>query len=278
MVHSAGDIAFITSKPPTAYIADPAHTLFTAGRHHLVLYALLTRRRSILAEPAWKWVPWNEHPKSPRDLLLDIIIDVPAIYEAMDSVNSWPDEEDDDGTGKRGPGKGRKETARLMIRSGLTAVITRLQAWHDAHAMRTIPPSLSHPPPAAATPEQFLAGHVMTLFWATCIRLHNHERLLLLPGEFPDPRIDPDECCRSIVNVIRVFVQPSAGICRQHFTVYPMSTAMQHLIDVGPNRMVEERKSLWADLNRPHCVLIKRFLLNMEPPRYRNEEEAKLGP
>lgn len=274
MVHGAGDIAFITSRPPEAYITDPAHTLFAAGRHHLILYALLARKRCVLASPQWKWVPWTDHPKSPRDHLLDIIIDVPAIYEAIDVIRTWPDDDDADAT------KGRKETARLMIRRGLTAVITRLLAWHAVHAMPTIPPSLDHPPPEAATPEQFLAGHVMTLFWATCIRLQYHERLMNRPdlGETVDPRIDPDALCRAIVNVIRVFVQPSAGICRQHFTIYPMSTALQHLIDVGPGRMVQERENLWADLNRPHCILIKKFLLNMEPPRYRNEEERKLGP
>ena len=276
MVHSQGDIAFITSKPPTAYISDPAHTLFTAGRHHLVLYALMTRRRCVLAEPAWKWVPWNEHPKSARDLLLDIIIDIPAIYEAIDAINSWPD----DDVGGQSQYGGKKEAARQMTRNGITAIITRLLEWNNAHAMATVPPSLDDPPPEAATPEQFLAVHVMTLFWAICIRVYNHECSILRPdrGEFPDPRIDPDECCRGIVNTIRIFVQPSTGICRQHFTVFPMSTAVHHLIDIGPERMTRERASLWADLNRPHCMLIKRFILNMEPPRYRNAEEAKLGP
>lgn len=272
MVHSQGDIAFITSKPPSAYISDPAHTLFTAGRHHLVLYALLTRRRCVLAEPAWKWIPWTEHPKSARDLLLDIVIDLPAIYEAIDAVNSWPDDYDVD--------TGKKEAARIMIRRGLTAFVTRLLEWHAGHAMTTVPPSLDHAPPETATPEQFLAGHIMTLYWAVCIRVYNHERTLLRleHGEAPDPRIDPDACCRGIVNTIRVFVQPSTGMCRQHFTVFPMSTAVQHLIDIGPGRMQRERASLWADLNKPQSALVKGFMMNMEPPRYRNAEEAKLGP
>lgn len=221
-------------------------------------------------------MPWTVHVKNSRDRLIDILIDLPAVYEAIDTIKSWPDDSDND----RGAKKGRKEKARLMVRRGLTSVIDRLQVWNTDHALRTTPATLAHPPPVAATPEQYLAGHVMTLFWATCIRIYNNERLIVRADlhESTDPRIDPDECCASIVNAIRVFVQPAAGICRQHFTVYPMSTALQHLVDVGPKRMLKERESLWADLNKPHCILIKRFVMSIEPPKYRNEEEAKLGP
>jgi (R)-2-hydroxyglutarate---pyruvate transhydrogenase len=48
--------------------------------------ALLSRRSTFLSQPEWTTIPWEKHPKSKFDLLLDIMATLPALFERTDRI------------------------------------------------------------------------------------------------------------------------------------------------------------------------------------------------
>ena len=50
--------------------------------------ALQERKSSFLRDEAWMTLPWNNVPKTPRDRILDILVEVPTAFEAADIYNA----------------------------------------------------------------------------------------------------------------------------------------------------------------------------------------------
>ena len=48
--------------------------------------ALLNRKTSFLSSPEWLSTPWELHPKSPFDLLLDILVFLPSLFSRADRI------------------------------------------------------------------------------------------------------------------------------------------------------------------------------------------------
>ncbi|VUC20209.1 unnamed protein product [Clonostachys rosea] len=253
MVHSGGDVALLTSKPPSAYISGYSHMLFVAGRHHLALSALMARKRCFLSDPVWKTVPWTEHEKTPRDRLLDILVDLPAILEAIDVAQVWKDAD-------------KKRTCFTFIVKGLLRLLDRMLEWHDQHfsSLEEFPRYLDEQLPEVIKVGQLAAAHVMSLYWSMCVRAVTILHKLQPPGS-PRHPIDIDACCHDIVCTLRIFTHPSAGMFRQHITPFPMSTALLHLMMVEPAILRREREVLLREMGKPECDLVRMFILSLEP-------------
>lgn len=185
--------------------------------------------------------------KTPRDLLLDIVVDLPGILEAADAMSTW--------TG------GKKEAYRGYIYKAIRAYITRLLAWAKTHATPLYPPTLNAQLPELISASQLADGHIMSIYYSILLRVHS----LSLTLQCPETRINPDDSCTKIVTIIRIFLHPSAGMFRQYITPFPMSTALQYLIKTEPGRMGEEKKRLFTDMETPAGKVIKDFILSIEP-------------
>ncbi|CAH0053524.1 unnamed protein product [Clonostachys solani] len=253
MVHSGGDVALLTSKPPSAYISGYSHMLFVAGRHHLALSALMARKRCFLSDPVWKTVPWTEHKKTPRDHLLDILVDLPAILEAIDVAQGWKDAD-------------KKQLCFTFIVKGLQRLLDRMLEWHDRHfsSLDEFPRYLDKQLPEVIEVGQLAAAHVMSLYWSMCVRAVTILHRLQPPGS-PRHPVDIDACCHDIVCTLRIFTHPSAGMFRQHITPFPMSTALLHLMMVEPATLRREREVLLREMGKPECSLVRMFILSLEP-------------
>ncbi|KAI5928806.1 hypothetical protein F4810DRAFT_705738 [Camillea tinctor] len=77
----------IREPGPAAYQNFPAHHFFArVYRPSAIWAALLNRQPTFLCSPEWTIVPWEHHPRTPLDDLLDIVVLLPSIYSRADRI------------------------------------------------------------------------------------------------------------------------------------------------------------------------------------------------
>lgn len=81
--------------------------------------ALLNRKSSFLSSPEWLSTPWEVHPKSPFDRLLDIIVFLPSLFSRADRI--FPHD----------PTLQRRLMAQDLLANCLS-LERQLEAWHAA--------------------------------------------------------------------------------------------------------------------------------------------------
>ncbi|KAI2624012.1 hypothetical protein GGS26DRAFT_593532 [Hypomontagnella submonticulosa] len=70
---------------PAAYQAFPAHHFYArVYRPSAIWAALLNRQPTFLCSPEWTVVPWERHPRTALDDLLDIVVLLPSIFSRAD--------------------------------------------------------------------------------------------------------------------------------------------------------------------------------------------------
>lgn len=231
--------------------------------------ALKTRKKLFLSDPAWKTLPWSQHDKSPRDHLLDILVDIPSLFKELDIMGSYSNPSEEERL-KRRIWKGYLRLDRLLV------------DWHATHA-----PSEAMSPwhldgveiPQSITPVGLAAAHLMTLYWTTSIVLYSLVRDVFLsatsnsnrPPPQEDDRSadnDPSISCRNLIRTIPIFFHPDAGTYRIHLATFPISVALVYLSRmVKPGEMLVERELFDSCLRKPECATIRRFLASMRPEK-----------
>ncbi|KAI2630619.1 hypothetical protein GGR54DRAFT_627788 [Hypoxylon sp. NC1633] len=79
----------VRESGPAAYQSFPAHHFFArVYRPSAIWAALLNRQPTFLCSPEWTVVPWERHPRTPLDDLLDIVVLLPSIYARADRITS----------------------------------------------------------------------------------------------------------------------------------------------------------------------------------------------
>ncbi|KAF3014500.1 hypothetical protein E8E14_011241 [Neopestalotiopsis sp. 37M] len=85
MSHYNGFMELLRLRGPDSCKSGLAHSLFLVLRLHTMFQGLVRRSTSFLVEPSWKKLPWQTK-KSHFDLLLDILLELPALYAGSDTV------------------------------------------------------------------------------------------------------------------------------------------------------------------------------------------------
>ncbi|TLD34255.1 hypothetical protein PspLS_00578 [Pyricularia sp. CBS 133598] len=76
---------------PENFKTFPAHHFFArVYRPNALFAAVINRKNTFLARPEWTSVPWEVHPKSAIDRLLDVIAFVPALLSRADHILPHP--------------------------------------------------------------------------------------------------------------------------------------------------------------------------------------------
>ncbi|PQE31940.1 C6 finger domain-containing protein [Rutstroemia sp. NJR-2017a WRK4] len=85
--HADGLAQLMELRGPSRHKGCPERSIFLEQRVVLVSRAILFRRRTFLARPEWKTVPWEDDPQSKLvlDFLLDILCDFSGLLEDLDS-------------------------------------------------------------------------------------------------------------------------------------------------------------------------------------------------
>ncbi|OOQ81906.1 hypothetical protein PEBR_41128 [Penicillium brasilianum] len=261
-VHNSGDLALMVSKPPNYYRMGVAHRLFVDGRVNLALHALTTRKGSILGQPPWLNDPWEYHPKTSKDMLVDIILEVPSLYEGIDGLET----------------KERFDSnSRQALQQAAYTTIDRLLQWGNRFACQVVSSQPDWQRLSRFTTEELTGVHLMTFYWATLIIAHDAYQKIS-NGEPHDLDIDTDDCCCKIIHCIPLFLHPSTGIFRQHLMPFPAVTAIRHLDSTQPSLLRPEREYIASISGAPELAGMRKFMSSLQPHLFTGVEDTGMEP
>ncbi|KAF1984725.1 hypothetical protein K402DRAFT_455606 [Aulographum hederae CBS 113979] len=224
---------------------------FILGQFEMIA-AITSRKTSFLGQPAWKEIPWTNHPKSLKDELLDIMLDIPSILELDDFLRDLVSSH---------------ETTRgwSTLLMQCLSINDSLQSWrrrltHHLHAQQNhshpgfvetgdqegSPPPLNDGSPEddIFSPENVLshglpAGILKMYFWTTLVLVYTtyHRAVAnskVPPGwhghrgtpttSLPSPRIPALNILRSLPS----FFSPTLGPFASQTITFPLGMALQY--------------------------------------------------
>ncbi|KAL2021063.1 hypothetical protein VTK56DRAFT_7718 [Thermocarpiscus australiensis] len=136
-------INMVRRMGPENFRSFPNHHFFVRiYRHHVISAALLSRTPTFLAGPEWTTTPWELHPKSPFDRLLDIVVLLPAIFARADRILSQE------------PTMARRLMAQDLLNNCLD-IESQLSAWYAS----------LNPPPQQQPPSSSSVSAAQPTFW-----------------------------------------------------------------------------------------------------------------
>ncbi|CAI7567256.1 unnamed protein product [Penicillium glandicola] len=250
-IHHSGDLALILSNPPSFYATGPAHRLFVDGRLNHVQCALKERKKLVFSEPVWMTDPWIHHPKTRKDLLIDILLEVPSLFEDIDNMNLQPD----------CPAKLRQ---RFNLQETTFNVIEKLDNWRLNFAVTVACVGPKWQFPNNMTTTDIADAHIMTLYWASSILAYGVFHTIS-DGECDAVGVDPDDCCRSIIRCVPSFLHPSTGAFRQHLVPFPLIVAALHLKSIEPTKLQEESDYVRSLCENSKFTSMHQFISSMQP-------------
>ncbi|KAI8153872.1 hypothetical protein K4K49_005139 [Colletotrichum sp. SAR 10_70] len=170
---------------------------------HLAIAGCMSRKRSFLSNTAWKTIPWAKISKTPKDVMLDILTDVPALLEEVDILKSNPSGYNCQRFMKTYQRLDREIVWWLENLSPPTDIL------HDLHERKYKNP----------TADELAVAHVMTCSWTVCIEVMELAE-----------RTDPRPYCLLIADTVEVFFQPEAGTFGMHAAPFPIGMAIKYLM------------------------------------------------
>ncbi|SPO01764.1 uncharacterized protein DNG_04437 [Cephalotrichum gorgonifer] len=266
--HVNGELALLRARGPESYIRGDAHSVFTDGRlQYQYMLSAKQRRKLFISDPEWATVPWMETPKTCKDLLLDILLEVPGLLEDYDRMSSCPD-----------------AAAKIDQRDALIAkcwvLDGQMQQWeaslpdpiglHDIPTFSPDSPTISH--------KQLSLVEMKALYWSGCLLLYSTLNLALClhqdgtSASLPE-RADHNIYIRNIAGAVQFLLDPQAGLLGQHVAVWPLAMALQFCMTLPAKPMDLQPKEiaiLVQTLQGSQGEGIKKFILSMNADSHRH--------
>ncbi|KAK2809698.1 hypothetical protein FQN50_003543 [Emmonsiellopsis sp. PD_5] len=248
--HVNGELAVVTSQSPETYVSGYLHQLFVDGRLHLTTSAIQARKKTVLSNPEWKTVPWREIPKTPKDRLIDIFVEIPTLLENLDIM------------------RGCQETnTRATLQHELFQTCWELERelinWRIQLGIKDPTYTLGSSPYSL---EHLAACHIMCLYWSLCIILYSTLRIVSNNPQTPlPPHTEPRIYCHRIAEVVSLLLHPLAGGYGVHLTSFPVSAAMMYLNAVDGEMVSEEKRMIFEAFKvSGHGRTVERFNGSMQ--------------
>ncbi|KAF4957553.1 hypothetical protein FGADI_3021 [Fusarium gaditjirri] len=256
---------------PAYFSHFPNHHFFVRVYRPLATgFALLRRQDTFVSSPDWKTVPWQRHPKSLLDHLLDLVLLLPAIFSQVDQI--VPSE----------PTLHRRHSAQQLLRDCLS-LERQLDAWFQMANC----PSFEHP--VAYWTEELISpgglipftnsyafrdantGLAFLYYWMTQILFHQcieslHRAIYqpvidAYPNMWPDLPFDLQidlnryqhgrmfaaDICRGLDSVLHDTVQPD-------MLIMPMTVAMDLYRDINSVSQDGLMEIMWIDSFRSRLI------------------------
>jgi hypothetical protein len=104
MAHSSRELAILGDQI-SIYMAAPTASLLMGDYIWLVncrvymqelialwtISATRTRKKTVLSDQEWKTTPWNYYGKTPKDKLIDVLVEMPTLLEEFDVLQLCDD-------------------------------------------------------------------------------------------------------------------------------------------------------------------------------------------
>lgn len=183
------------------------------------LSALLRRKQMPLSTPEWKAVPWQQIPKDLKDVLVDVLVDMPGLVEQFDKMQLCPD-----------------ASSQAALREDLTQ-----KCWeHDRQLLNWlgVVSQLGSPPGEPGSDDlrvvtEVAQVHGMSLFFTTGLVLYSILRTVSGSEADLPQRADPMHYARKLTEAIAILLQPSAGLYGLQSAVLPLEVALRYTEDMG---------------------------------------------
>ncbi|QSS62180.1 GAL4-like Zn(II)2Cys6 (or C6 zinc) binuclear cluster DNA-binding domain protein [Histoplasma capsulatum] len=212
--------------------------------------AVQARKRIILSNPEWKTIPWNEIPKTPKDLLIDILVEIPTFLENMDTMRACLDQEIREFQRRdllQSCWELEKELVSWRIEVGITDPTYSLDAEHSTFSL-----------------DYLAACHIMCLYWAICIILYSSLRILSCPQVILPPQTDPRIYCGRIAKAMPLLLHPQSGAYGVHLASFPVAISLMYLNAVAGDAICEEKRIIFEAFRRSgHGETVERFLQSL---------------
>ncbi|CRG86047.1 hypothetical protein PISL3812_03050 [Talaromyces islandicus] len=252
--HISGELAILIERGPHEFRQGHAHNLFIYGRLHLTVLAIRSRKKSVLSNPEWKTIPWECHPKSQKDKLLDILTEIPTLLEESDILSRSSSDETQE----------EKDRRRQRLIQHCWLCDKHLTRWHEAMTVHT----RKHSRPFNNARQSILidttelgSAHLMTLYWSTCVLLYRVLRQAVGPDiQLPKRVNDIKGYCQKIVRALPIFFHPAVGAFRAYLSTFPMYIVISHLYVFGEDEKKAELKLMEDCYKTTEGITIGRFM------------------
>lgn len=226
--HIHGELALVTTQPPETYTSGYPHLFFVDGRYHLTTGAIVARKKTVLSSPEWKSIPWRSIPKTPKDILLDIFVEMPALLQDIDEMRANPFSH---------------PTLQHELVHRCWHYESELSAWRTQAGIADPTYHLDvelAPPPAL---DLIAASHILCVYWSMCIIIYSTLHSLSEDETLLPKRANPRIYCRRIAEALSVLLHPQSGVYGMHLANFPAAVALVYLNGVeGGGAMSEERE------------------------------------
>ncbi|XP_044724341.1 fungal zn(2)-Cys(6) binuclear cluster domain-containing protein [Hirsutella rhossiliensis] len=246
---------------PDSFTMFPNHQYFVRIYRPLaVSFALFSRCDSFLSQQDWMSTPWNWHPKSPLDYLLDIVLRLPSILAAADDLLPQP------------ATMPRRLEAQGLLRNCLM-VEMQFHEWLQSDLGEgggEIP---------FAAPYAFrdgLTALMMLYYWMAQIPLHRcieslHSAIFqpvvdAFPDMWPDPQVDPthyQDGCELAASICRGLDSALGGTTQPDMLLAPMAVALNVYRDASATSQDGILEMLWLEAFQKRLAHKGQYIANI---------------
>ncbi|OJD13437.1 hypothetical protein AJ78_06110 [Emergomyces pasteurianus Ep9510] len=264
--HINGELAIMTSQPPETYTSGYLHQFFVDGRLHLTTSAVQARKKIILSNPEWKTVPWSEIPKTPKDFLLDILVEIPTLLENLDIMRACPDPE-------------IQKLQQYELLHACWELESEVTRWRFELGITDMTYSLDAEQSSFSF-DYLAASHIMCLYWAICIIIYSSLRILSSPQVVLPPHTDPRIYCCRIAKAMPLLLHPRSGAYGVHLASFPVAMALMYLSAVDGDAIHEEKQIIFNAFRRSgYGETVERFNQSMRCQDAKSHQVAMMdGP
>ena len=199
-------------------------------------------------------MPWRLIPKTPKDLLIDIFVEFPALLEDVDCMLTCNDP---------------PEASR--IRDDITRrcwqLETELLRWREEVEIS----DLEHPSvagaPASPPLDLIATTHILCVYWSMFIIIYSTLRVAFRDATALPTRADPAIYCRNIADGVSILLHPDAGVYGIHLANFPTAIALLCLnasARDGDAEPEEKRMILEAFKRSVNGVMAGRFITSTQ--------------
>ncbi|KAH8883172.1 hypothetical protein GQ53DRAFT_732697 [Thozetella sp. PMI_491] len=220
MGHMGGEISLVLDRGPEAHVSGLAHRIFADARHSLVSSNAQRRKKSPLSTPEWKTIPWTLTPKNSRDMLVDILVDIPGLLEQVDDMRACGNLEE-------------KRERQLLLQRNCWELDAALRAWSATMKPGRSAESFDLNLDCDVPTNDLATAHLMNLYWTVCLLVYGTLHQVSDQKADLPPRTNPALYSHSIALSTAIFFNDNSGWWGQISSAFSTGVAMQYLAASG---------------------------------------------
>ena len=200
----------------------------------------------MFSTPEWKTIPWQDISKDMKDVLVDVLVDMPGLVQHFDTMQLCAD-------------TSRQDALRLELVEKCWDYYRQLLLWLTLVRQAVTLSTGNNNPAAQHDSEDVVTrvaqAHGMTLFWTTSLVLYSILHMASAPSAVDLPGLaDPAHHGRMLAEALPVLLQPSAGLYGQQSAALPLEVVLQYVrgmgssVPAGSKVLLEKFRGLREDM------------------------------